>query len=195
MIGAKKDHAWSFVADGLKSPATGVAVAEFPYVPPDEYDFRIEFTSVRDKQVVNQFLARRDRAFSFIHGTPSGIGTCGLEMIAGKSITENATGIKRPAITLQKRYIWIARVRNNQVTIEVDGAEVVRWKTDYSDLSLDHVKWKQWTNARRNRALLAIGADRSEIIFHKAEVVEISGQGKFTRPDDPAAKKAEELRK
>jgi WD40 repeat protein/serine/threonine protein kinase len=182
---AKKDVAsdWSQSADGLKSPASPVAVAEFPYVPPDEYDFRIEFTGVAGfAQSVNQFLSRRDRCFSFITNG----GVFGLEMIGGKCLGENASTINRPSLSLKERHICISRVRNDHVSVELDGKELLHWKTDFSDLSLDHSTVKHWANARRNRALLAVGTSKSETIFHRAEVVEISGKGTFFRPEDPA---------
>jgi serine/threonine protein kinase len=170
---------WSFAAEGLKS-ARGdpIAVAEFPYSPPDEYDFRIEFTCVSGVRQVNQFLARRDRSFSCILGAQRG-NLFALEIVAGKAAGENPTTRNRAPMTLKARHVCIARVRNHQVAIELDGSELIRWNTDYSELSLDNEKYKHWAQVRRNRGLLAIGNYGTETIFHKAEVVEISGKGAF----------------
>ncbi len=181
---------WSLAADRLRSPAAGVAVAEFPYSPPDEYDFRIEFTCIAGSKQINQFLARRDRSFSFIQGAPGNL--CGLEMIDNKAVNENAAKFVR-SMGLNERHVCVARVRNDQVTVELDGAELVRWKTDFGDLSLDHEKYSTGSLPGATR-ILRVRTNNSETIFHKAEVVEITGSGAFARPEDPAAKKAAEER-
>ena len=182
----EKDAAWSLGEGELTSPAVGQGVAEFPYIPPDEYDFRIEFTCFGGLPEVNQFLARRDRSFSCMLGAGAQGTKFGLQMIGCLNVAENTTGVDRPRMTLNERHACVVHVRNNQVSAELDGEEFVRWKTDYSDLGLDHPVVKHWTMARRNRALLAVGTNGTKTIFHKAEVVEISGNGRFSRPDDPA---------
>jgi serine/threonine protein kinase/formylglycine-generating enzyme required for sulfatase activity/Leucine-rich repeat (LRR) protein len=182
----EKDAAWSLGGGELTSPAVGQGVAEFPYIPPDEYDFRIDFTCLGGLPEVNQFLARRDRSFSCMLGAGAQGTKFGLQMIGGLNVAENTTGVDRPRMTLNERHACVVHVRNNQVSAELDGEEFVRWKTAYSDLGLDHPVVKHWTMAQRNRALLAVGTNGTKTIFHKAEVVEISGKGGFSRPDDPA---------
>jgi hypothetical protein len=50
--------------------------------------------------------------------------------------------------------------------------------------------------ALRNPRLLGLAAMYNQrAVFYRAEVVELSGPGKFTRPDDPAARDAASQRK
>ena len=98
----EKDAAWSLGGGELTSPAIGQGVAEFPYIPPDEYDFRIEFTCLGGLPEINQFLARRDRSFSCMLGAGAEGTKFGLQMIGGLNVAENTTGVDRPRMTLNE---------------------------------------------------------------------------------------------
>jgi Domain of Unknown Function (DUF1080) len=174
---------WASSAEGLTSDKDGIAVLEFPYRPPSEYDFRVDFTCRAGWGEVNQFLARGDRSFSYVMGANGG-RFFGLEMIGGKDCGENGTVLPR-RLSLNERHRCVVHVRNDVVVIEVDGQELTRWKTDYSDLGLDHPKWKHWV--RRDPSLLAFASNRTPTTVHKAEVIEITGQGTRTRPGSTAA--------
>jgi hypothetical protein len=108
-------------------------------------------------------------------------------MIRGIGADRNPTGVRRRLI-LKKPVVCVIRVRNDRVAVALDGDDLIQWKTDYSDLSLESPKWKDWV--RRDRSLLAIGTLGTELVLPRAEVVEVSGPGTFTRPEDPAARKA-----
>ena len=186
LLDLKKDIVigrWTAGADGLTAEKGGRAIAEFAYRPPSEYDFRIEFTCRADNGQVNQFLARGDRSFSYLM-MPR---VFALQVIDGRSASQNPNAVNR-VLSANERHVCTVHVRDGGVAVDLDGQELERWKTDYSDMSLDNINAKGWT--RRDRSLLALGATDTETIFHKAEVVELSGLGVFTRPDDLAAKQA-----
>jgi serine/threonine protein kinase len=188
LLDLKKDATqgnWSVDASGLKAEEDGVAVVEFPYSPPEEYDFRIEFTYGRGRRQLNQFLARGDRSFSCVLGAGDGGGLFALEAVDGKPAELSPAAVRRAVMTMNERHVCVARIRRDWLAVELDGSELFRWKTDYSDLTLDHPAIQHWADARRNRTRLAVGTFMSQTVFHEAEVIEISGRGTFSRPDDP----------
>jgi hypothetical protein len=75
------------------------------------------------------------------------------------------------------------------VIVAVDGKQTAYWKTDYSDLSYPVRAWPG-----RDRSLLGLASLNTETVLHRAEVVEVTGRGIFTRPNDPAARLAEAQR-
>ncbi len=178
---------WTHELRALSAGTANVAVVEFPYRPPAEYDFRVEFTCHAGVGQVNQFLARQDSSFSYHMGADNN-RLFGLERVAGKAVGPgNPTTLIR-RLSPGDRHVCLARVRNAGVTVEVDGKEVARWDTDYRDLSLDDSRGGAWP--RRDRSLLGLGSGSTDTRFTRAEVVEVGGRGLFTRPADPASRAA-----
>jgi hypothetical protein len=98
----------------------------------------------------------------------------GFEMVGGKSIYANPTKTDLAPIETGRKYLSRVEVRNDGVRGYLDGNLVVAWKTEYSDLATIPL-WKL-----RDPALLGVGA-QSRIAFHRIEVREVTGKGRFTR--------------
>ena len=157
----------------------GPLMLEFPYQPPEEYDFIIEFTYAAGGEV-HQFLARQGRGFSWALGA-MGYKFSGFERIDGKVAHENPTRRDyRPKFN--ERHISRVEVRNDGLRAYLDGNLIGEWKGDYKQLDAEvDPRWPFWK--RRDPSRLAIGTKETPTIFHQAGVVEIRGRGKFLRPD------------
>ncbi len=157
----------------------GPLMLEFPYQPPDEYDFNIDFTYTSGGEI-HQFLARQGRGFSWALGA-MGYKFSGFERIDGKIVHENPTKRDyRPQIN--QRHTSRIEVRNGGMRAYLDGNLIGEWSGDYSRLDAEvDPRWPFWK--RRDPSRLAIGTKETPTIFHKAEVVEIRGRGTFLRPN------------
>jgi tRNA A-37 threonylcarbamoyl transferase component Bud32 len=171
---------WTATADGVTAAKDERSYLQFPYRPPSEYDFRVELTCRAGGPQVSVVLAGGGRSFAYVMGT-----TFGLGRIAGKKANINPTTLAR-RLTLNDRHVCMVCVRKDRVVVEVDGKQTADWKTDYSDLSYPPQAWKG-----RDRTLLGLASLDTETVLHRADVVEVAGRGAFTRPDDPAARRAD----
>ena len=73
-----------------------------------------------------------------------------------------------------RRYTSVLQVRDAGVAAFIDGVEVARYATDYSDMRPDVFR------AIPDRTRLAIGAD-DPTIFHAIEVTEVTGAGRVLK--------------
>jgi serine/threonine protein kinase len=178
---------WTVTGDSVTVTKDGGSYLQFPYRPPSEYDFRIEFTCRDGSGGISVVLARGERSFAYVMSAKGG-NHFGLGKIAGRPANANPTSIVRN-LTLYDRHVCTIRIRKDRVIALVDGKQTADWKTDYRDLS-----YPVRAFPRRNRSLLGLVSRNMETVLHRAEVVEISGRGIFTRPDDLAAQMAESQR-
>ncbi len=176
---------WTRVAAGLHGeiiPGTkGAQVLQLPYEPPEEYDFRIAYTTLEGNREASQILSAFGHQFTW--GTASGQPEkwSGFNMINGKPMMLNGAGVKLPAPReMNRRYESLVEVRRDRVTGYVDGEKLVEWKTDYSELSMDQ------SHAIPNPRALGIGIWWSKTVFHEIAVREVTGQGKRLREPDAA---------
>ena len=159
---------------------------ELPYHPPDEYDFRIDFTPQGANPDVNQLLSKAGQNFHFMPAGNSNSLT-GFAIVNGAF--ENASTIRKsPCLKSGQRYSSIVQVRNDGVKAFVDGKLVTELKTDYLNLTL--IPSARLTDA----AALAVLSHNCRTVFHAIQVIEVTGKGTFVRPTDPAAIEAEKKR-
>ena len=149
---------------------------EFPYRPPQEYDYKIVFTCAAGPAQVNQILTGGGHSFSWIMGAEKGQYSA-IETIAGHNASNNSTTIKQKQ-TLEpgRAYTSLVEVRKDHVRVLVEGRTVAELKTDFKDLAIVS-NWKI-----RDEALLGLGSHNTATVFNTAEITEISGKGTFTRP-------------
>jgi hypothetical protein len=174
---------WTIQDGALCVGVTDYARLQIPYRPADEYDFRIVFTRRSGDNGVSQHLAGAGRSFEWSVGG-WGNRITGFSMIQGRLSNENPT-TTRLGITNGQKYVSVVQVRKDGVRAYVNDRLVVERKTDYSDMS------KQPSLRLRDETRLGVGAWNSASVFHKIQVLEVSGKGTFTRPEDLAAKDAE----
>jgi len=145
---------------------------ELPYRPAEEYDFTIEFTRIEGDDV-NQVLTHKGRACIWEMGAYDNL-ICGFDIVANRSANENPTTATY-AIQNGRRYTSLVQVRKDGMKAFINGKLISEYKTDWSDVEI-YSKWKL-------RDPMVIGvATHSPAIFHRIEVVEITGKGAFTRP-------------
>ena len=153
---------------------SGGARLQIPYHPPQEYDFRITFTRVGGDGDVTQILAAPRTAFAWKMGAVSNTIFAFDQTNSAKS---NSAVLKR-AHCLQngRKYESLVQVRKTGVKAFLDGALVIQWSTDYSDLS-NPPAWKL-----RDDQCLGVASWNSPTVFDKIEIEEVTGSGTRTRP-------------
>ncbi len=186
LIDVRKDKitgTWKKEVDGLASDETTYAALKIPFQPPEEYDFRIQFTRQSGSDYVKQTMSRGGRSFGWIMAAQNDV--FGFANIDNLWAHENKTTKHQPIVFQNgKRYSSVVQVRNRGLKAFVNGSLIAGWPTTYSDMSLGTDLDKLYNKA------LGIETNESSTVFHRVELVEISGEGKFHRPNDPAAKTA-----
>jgi len=174
-----KNGRWSLNAGALNSDAVGFARLELPYHPPEEYDFRIDFTPNGNPDV-NQMLTRLGNTFHFM---PAGNGNqlTGFALVNGQFQNASTTQ-KRPCLNSGQRYSSIVQVRNDGLKAFIDGKLISELKTDYRNLSC-------LPQARMtDKSALGVLSHQCPTVFHTIQVLEVKGKGEFLRPNDAAEK-------
>ncbi|MFA7006429.1 MAG: hypothetical protein WC429_20475 [Verrucomicrobiia bacterium] len=174
---------WTFQNGELAVGNTPFARLEIPYEPPEEYDFRITFTRLAGQEGVTQILTKSGSPFAWCVGFDSNtIGAFG--MINGRmgGSPDNPTRVRRDAWIENKRlYTMVVAVRNDGLKAFLNDELITQWKTDYSDMGI-YSNWQL-----RNPKRLGVAASRSETLFHRIEVREVTGKGTLTRGAPAAA--------
>jgi hypothetical protein len=151
------------------------AQIEFPYVPPEEYDFRVTFMREAGTESIEQICSAVGRRFNFIvGGWGNKISAFGL--INGKMGNNNPTMVKADGwIVNGERYVMLVKVRKNGVEGYLNDTVVVRWPTNFTDMA-SH----PWNKLQRGDTLGLLVFD-NEARIESAEVDEITGEGKLLR--------------
>jgi len=158
---------WKKTAEGWVSPDKNPELV-FPYVPPDEYDFRVEFTSASDSPFVMQALVFGQRAFHWVIGNYATL-TCGLDPVGGKGYLDNVTTTKKVAsLKAGQPHTSLVRIRDKSITVLVDGKVVEDFATDYADVGS-----QAGNQGRLGFFIQGSGTNRLSV----AEITEVSGKG------------------
>jgi formylglycine-generating enzyme len=161
---------WQIREGTLVSNDDEFARTEIPYHPPEEYDFLIEFTP-KGKSDVNQLLSKNGKIFHWMAAGASNV-LQGFAMVNGEF--RNATTVlKSPALEYNRRYTSLVQVRNGGAKAFINGVQVSELKTNYENVG-------PLPRAQMNDpAALGLLTHMCPTIFHKIEVVEITGTGKL----------------
>ena len=162
---------WAVDEEELRSDAAEPARIEFPYTPPEEYDFRIEFTQPVAGNV-GQVLFANGHQFGWYMGAYVN-SRAGFQMIDGKAMPENPTGVKS-SLQANHTYVSLVTVRKNGVKAYLDGQLLSQWTTDFHDMSLFP------DSKLRGTDVLGVWTAAATTTFLKVEVREISGPGTST---------------
>jgi hypothetical protein len=141
-----------------------------PYRPPAEYDLTVRFSQPKLNNPIIIFMSQADHSFACIAGGSEGRVAFTVETAPD---AENPTA-RRARFKPDTEYRMVIQVRNEGVTALINGLELISHKTDYSDMKLG-------VFALDGNPPLAIGCD-DVTVFHKLELLEISGRGRETRP-------------
>jgi len=167
---------WTVENGGLVGDKEKFAHIEIPYQPPEEYDYRVEFTLLDRKLGGCQVLAKGGKAFQWSFFSHTGGDVFGFSMVNNRFLGDanaDARVVLSPA-ELGRRYVSLVEVRNDGLRGYLDGKLLVTWKTDCKDMSLARF-WQL-----RTPHVLGLGC-QSRIAFHRIEVREVTGKGTFTR--------------
>jgi hypothetical protein len=165
-VWAKKDGA-------LQVDSGAPARVEFPYRPPDEYDLRLTFTRISGDYCVNLILTRQGKPFIWVM-EPT--GRYGFERVYGQDFLKNPTSILNgPVLESGQPHVAVVQVRRDGLRTFVDGRLVRDYKTDYNELSMN----PGW--GLRDPQAIGLGVWASPTIFHRLEVLEVTGKGVSTR--------------
>lgn len=176
---------WSFNQAGeLLVDEGSPARVRIPYHPADEYDLRIEFTRTSGNEANTQVLVAGGRQFIFSLGSHKNTYAY-FSSFDGKFA---GTVQKEAWLANGQRHRSVVQIRNGGAKTFLDGVIVSELTADYSTAALP-TEWEMGDSA-----VLGIGSSSSPTTYHRIDLVEITGRGTFTRPDDPAAKAAEAMR-
>lgn len=161
---------WAIFSKALLSDDTAAGRMAFPYYPPANYDFIVEFMTTRSDANIAFLLSQGNVPFAWSLNTSG--GNARLEDYNGHSIIGNPNIRYYPisAFTLYKAEM---KIRTNSVTCLINDAIVQEeYQTDYSELSRNS-KWQMADNR-----LLGIGG-YSGFINHiiSAKVIEYGNSG------------------
>ena len=154
---------------------------ELPYHPPEEYDFIIEFTRTAGTEAVTQVVARGDKQVVWTMGGWAN-RVLGFDSVDGLAASAHPSSVHQAGLVNGKRHQSILKVRKDGITAFLDDQRITYVQTDFTNVALP-AGW-----VLRDPKALGIGSFRSPTIFHRVEVIEVSGRGKPARfPPPPAA--------
>jgi serine/threonine protein kinase len=171
---------WTKTPDGLMGEFKGIGVLQLPYAPPEEYDFRIAYNTVRGggAGVIAQILTAFGHDFRWqaqSGGAEKHLVT-GFALVDGKFIAHSPASVPTPERGVpNRRYVSLVEVRRDRVTGYIDGKKMVEWKTDYHDMV------NESTYALHEPHRLGISMWSSSTLFDDISVRAVTGQGKLLR--------------
>jgi hypothetical protein len=146
----------------------GVPRVQIPYIPPREYDFLVTFRQPKLHNGISLIMPNPNGG-SFFWFLGNGDGTA-----YGFFRNPYKQGIHPDLLQTDKLHTTVVEVREATVRGLVDGKEMMKLETDFSDLSAD--RWRKIDDVR----LLAVACD-DPTVFTSVRVVEVTGKGKKIR--------------
>lgn len=166
---------WHSQPDGVVSDNVKCAKIHIRYQPPEEYDFRIEFTRLSGKEDVCEMFTHGGHSCVWLLGGWQGT-IAGFHQVGGKDGNKNPTTVHDFNMSTGERHTALVEVRKDSIAGYLDGNLLARYETDGSDLGVKS-NWDVGPNS------LGIGSYISPTVFHVVELIEIGGKG---HPLDPA---------
>jgi hypothetical protein len=164
---------WTRTKGGLASDASK-ARFEFPYRPPAEYLVRVEFTRLSGNDGIDICVAKGSGSACW---TAGGWGNtlCTFQAADGFPQTDNSI---RTLDWIQngQRMVSCFEVRNGIIRGYLNGELLSERKTNLQDMHDPHIE----THAR-DISRLAITSWDCPTVFHRVEVLELSGHGETLR--------------
>jgi hypothetical protein len=154
----------------LVSTGTGQQRIEVRYVPPEEYDFEIEYTRFAADGPVIQILSRQGTPFIWVMETKD----LAFHYFDNGADFTNPTILRiNNAIRSGVLYRSVVEVRNGGVRTFLNGALIKELKTDYRHFAPDRPFWKL-----RDNSFIGLGVvDR--VVVYSAKVTEVTGKGRI----------------
>jgi hypothetical protein len=153
---------WRKEKGALISDHSSRAKICIPYRPPEEYDFKIEFTRIGIDNCVTQMFTHRNSA-ALILGGWKGTAT-GFQQLKGKSANSNETTVLGIQWEAGKRHTSVVKVRKTGLEAWLDGQRICVYGTNGWDLNN-----RDWPISD---AWLGVGSEVSPTVFHAIELIE-----------------------
>jgi hypothetical protein len=160
--------------DGVLSTAEGAkAQIEFPYTPPQEYDYRIQLERSRGTAPVSLICVGGGHEFSWVLGGAKNT-ISGLAMLDGKNFDDNPSTVTRarPLIVNGQPHLLVVTVRKEIVRAFIDGIQHCVLKTDYKNLTIDPALQQP------GKTTLGLCCNGDSISVQSADVLEIAAEAK-----------------
>jgi hypothetical protein len=171
---------WTLRGGVLRSSGGGDELLQFPYEPPEEYDYEVHFVRVRGDNCVIQILSHENMPFIWVMGTGASKRFT-FHYLKGAGDFENRTTRDYTQMASGREYVSVVKVRRDGVKAYLDGELVSTWDTDYSDVE-NRPFWRL-----QDSAALGLATSALETEFRSIRVTEVSGKGKILRPPMPVA--------
>jgi hypothetical protein len=164
---------WTLSNSKLALTKRTTGIIRIPYSPPTEYDISITVEPKEGDETVLIGLVKDSAKFFAGIDVQSPAAQTGFQKIDGRSTHEST--YNGELLKTNKESTITCSVRNDGVTIIVDGKKISEFKGPYSRLSYGG------TYAPPNHPGLYITAIDTAAVFSKIHLTPVSGQGKKTR--------------
>ena len=154
----------------LSSDGTQHARLNIPYAPPEEYDFRVEFTRTGGDNCMSQMFTHKNPCALILFGWKGKVS--GFQLVKNQFADRNLTSVHDLVTENGQLHTSEVRVRRHYIEAWLDGAMIIHYDTDGADLGS-----KDWTIDTP----LGVGSQMSPTTFEAIELTEISGVGHSLR--------------
>jgi serine/threonine protein kinase len=155
---------WKLTGGTLVSDNPSDARLSFPYLPPLEYDYLIEFTAVDPFACVTQLVSRGTSPFAWTLN----VGNPAVGFI--EEFNEAASNPTKKILSLEpgKKHTTIIEIRKHGVRCFIDGMMVLAYPLNYGSLH----RSSRWPLA--NPLKLGLSVRNGPVTFHRVAVREVS---------------------
>jgi serine/threonine protein kinase len=179
---------WEMTAEGLRvtNDDDPHELFVFNYIPPEEYDFEIEFTIESGSREVILVVTHLGQPLVWKMGYAEGDPTVFSFGDTVDGQRPNSSGRKdgitrQPRLKASQRYRSLVQVRRDSLRALLDGNELLRWNGDFRRLEIE----KSFLPADPRK--IGVAAWGSTVVFHKAVV---RPPGMANPPESPKPKPA-----
>lgn len=173
---------WRMENGELLCNRSEAATIEIPFIPPEEYDFQIEFSIDKEGGSVGQIMAANGHQLGWYVGAYLN-SYAGLQMIDSHAMPENPTGVKFDrCLQANHRHTSLVEIRKNAVKAYLDGKLISHWESDFKQFTLFDA------SQLLHKDVLGLWSGDSATTFHSVKIRGVSGKGTRSRlADQPPA--------
>lgn len=154
-------------------PKPGGVRLQIPYEPPAEYDLVLELERKSGAEIsVGLVIAGRQCVITI---APN-LGVAGIVQLDRKDYRNNESTFRGLVIPTGKRVTLVYSIRRKSVAVTYDGKRTVDWKGEESRIGFNRI-----FTVPNPRALFVGSAMDAGLIFHKLQLIQITGTGKRLR--------------
>lgn len=167
---------WQADNGALSTPAAKFSRYQLNYAPPEEYDFRIDFTRHTGNSDIAQILSVGGRQFMWKIDISS---VCCFDVVNGAGRDSNPTSLIAPGfVTNGVRHTSVVCVRKSGVKAYIDGRLACSFPTSYENVSIE----QSWSLPGKDA--VGVGFHNCAGTFHRIQIKPITGTGR-TLPPNP----------